>query len=80
MFGNRQRMRLSRAAWAGAAGASTCTILPPAIVPPRQEWRFKEQQRKMRRDWVLEHILVVILIPLVVAIAVIIVLMIAGYR
>jgi hypothetical protein len=41
---------------------------------------LKEQQRKMRQDWVLEHILVVILIPSVVAIAVIIVLMIAGYR
>jgi hypothetical protein len=41
---------------------------------------LKEQQRKTRRDWVLEHILVVILIPSVVAVAVIIVLMIAGYR
>jgi nitrogen fixation protein FixH len=33
-----------------------------------------------RRDWVLEHILAVILIPSAVVIAVIIVLMIAGYR
>jgi len=41
---------------------------------------LKERQRKARRDWILEHILAMILIPLVVAVAVIIVLMIAGYR
>ena len=33
-----------------------------------------------RRDWVLEHIFAVILIPLAVATAVIVLLMIAGYR
>jgi hypothetical protein len=41
---------------------------------------LKDRQRMARRDWVLEHILAVILIPLAVAIAVIIVLMIAGYH
>ncbi len=41
---------------------------------------LKDRQRKARRDWVLEHILAVILIPSAVAVAVIIVLMIAGYR
>ena len=41
---------------------------------------LKEQQRKARQDWVLEHILAVILIPSAVAVAVIILLMIAGYR
>jgi hypothetical protein len=33
-----------------------------------------------RRDWVLEHVLAVVLIPAAVAVAVIIVLMIAGYH
>jgi hypothetical protein len=41
---------------------------------------LQERQRKARQDWVLEHILLMILIPSAVAIAVIIVLMIAGYR
>jgi len=41
---------------------------------------LKERQRKARRDWVLEHILAVILIPSAAAVAVIIALMIAGYR
>jgi hypothetical protein len=41
---------------------------------------LKERQRKARQDWILEHILAMILIPLAVALAVIIVLMIAGYR
>ncbi len=41
---------------------------------------MKDRQRKARQDWILEHILAVILIPLTVAVAVIIVLMIAGYR
>jgi hypothetical protein len=53
---------------------------PPGYHPPAPRMSLKEQQRKMRQDWVLEHILVVILIPSVVAIAVIIVLMIAGFR
>ena len=52
---------------------------PPAIIrPPRMS--LKDRQRKARQDWVLEHILAVILIPLAVAVAVIIVLMIVGYR
>jgi len=33
-----------------------------------------------RRDWVLEHVLLVILIPSAIAMAAIIVLMIAGYH
>lgn len=53
---------------------------PPGYHPPGPRMSLKEQQRKARQDWVLEHILAVILIPLAVAVAVIIVLMIAGYR
>ena len=53
---------------------------PPGYHPPQPRMSLKERQRKARRDWILEHILAMILIPLVVAVAVIIVLMIAGYR
>ena len=53
---------------------------PPGYRPPRRRMLPKERQRMARRGWVLEHILLVILIPSAVAIAVIIVLMIAGYH
>jgi hypothetical protein len=53
---------------------------PPGYHPPRAEISLKERQRKVRQDWILEHILAVILISSAVAVAVIIVLMIAGYR
>ncbi|HEY7263447.1 MAG TPA: hypothetical protein VH589_18410 [Trebonia sp.] len=53
---------------------------PPGYRPPRQSVPLKERQRIARRDWILEHILVVILIPSAVAVAAIIVLMIAGRR
>jgi hypothetical protein len=53
---------------------------PPGYRPPRPRMPLKERQRKARQDWVLEHILAVVLIPSAVAVAVIIVLMIAGYR
>jgi hypothetical protein len=53
---------------------------PPGYHPPRPEISLKERQRKARQDWILEHILAVILISSAVAVAVIIVLMIVGYR
>jgi hypothetical protein len=53
---------------------------PPGYHPPQPRMTLKDRQRIARRDWVLEHILAVILIPSAVAVAVIIVLMIAGYR
>jgi hypothetical protein len=53
---------------------------PPGYHSPRTRMSLKERQRKARRDWVLEHILAVILIPSAAAVAVIIALMIAGYR
>jgi hypothetical protein len=40
----------------------------------------RERERMVRRDWFLEHILLVILVPTAVAVAVIIALMIAGLR
>lgn len=53
---------------------------PPGYHPPQPRMPLKDRQRIARRDWILEHILAVILIPLAVSVAVIIVLMIAGYR
>lgn len=53
---------------------------PPGYRPPRRRLPLKQRQRMARRDWVLEHIFAVILIPLAIATAAIIVLMIAGYR
>jgi hypothetical protein len=53
---------------------------PPGYHPSRPRMSLKQRQRKARLDWVLEHVLAVILIPSAVAVAVIIVLMIAGYR
>ena len=79
-FGLVAREGTQRTARAGAAEDFTLHDPPPGYHPPPPRMSLKEQQRKMRQDWVLEHILVVILIPSVVAIAVIIVLMIAGYR
>jgi hypothetical protein len=53
---------------------------PPGYHPPRPRMSVARQQRKLRQDWLLEHILVVILVPSVAVVAVIIVLMIAGFR
>ncbi len=53
---------------------------PPGYHPPRPSVPVAEQQRKLRQDWLLEHSLVVILVPSVLVVAVIIVLMIAGFR
>lgn len=53
---------------------------PPGYRPPRRGMPLRERQRMARRDWIFEHILLVILIPSAVVIAVIIVLMIAGYH
>jgi len=35
---------------------------PPGYHPPRRRIPLKERQRVLRRDWVLEHILAVILV------------------
>lgn len=51
---------------------------PPGYRPPRRRMPLKQRQRMARQEWVIEHILAVILIPSAVAVAVIIVLMVAG--
>jgi hypothetical protein len=53
---------------------------PPGYRPPRRRIPKKERQRRARRDWILEHVLAVILVPLAVALFVIIVLMIATHH
>jgi hypothetical protein len=53
---------------------------PPGYRPPRPRMSLPQQQRKLRQDWLLEHILVVILVPSALVVLVIIVLMIAGFR
>jgi hypothetical protein len=45
---------------------------PPGYRPPRRRIPLKERQRMARRDWVLEHILAVILILLAASVIVII--------
>lgn len=52
---------------------------PPGYRPPRRRVPKKEQQRIARRDWILEHILAVILVISAVAVIVIIFLMIATH-
>jgi hypothetical protein len=53
---------------------------PSGYHPPRPRIPLQERQRIARQEWILEHILLVILIPVAVAVAAIIVLMTAGYR
>jgi hypothetical protein len=50
---------------------------PPGYRPPRRRMPLKERQRKVRQDWILEHILAVILILSAGAFMVIIFLIIA---
>jgi hypothetical protein len=64
--------------WRGAYRARLHDA-PPGYRPSRPRIPLKERQRIARRDWILEHILAVILIPIAVAIVVIIFLMMAGY-
>ena len=64
----------------GRGGRAKPLILhdpPPGYHPPRRRMPLKERQRIARRDWILEHVLAVILIFLVAAFMVIIFLSIA---
>jgi hypothetical protein len=53
---------------------------PPGYRPPRRRLPLKERQRRARQDWILEHVLAVILVLSAGAVAVIIVLMIATHQ
>jgi hypothetical protein len=52
---------------------------PPGYRPPRRRLPLKDRKRKARRDWILMRFSSAILIPIAVALAVIIVLMIVTH-
>lgn len=52
---------------------------PPGYQPPRSRIPLKERQRMARRDWVLEHVLAVILVLSAAAVLVIFLLIIATH-
>ena len=53
---------------------------PPGYRPPRPRIPLKDRQRKALQDWVLMRVATVVLVLAAAAIAVIFVLMIAGYH
>ena len=53
---------------------------PPGYHPPRPRIPLKERQREARRDWVLMRVATVVLVLAGAAIAVIYLLIIAGFR
>jgi hypothetical protein len=54
---------------------------PPGYHPPAQRsMPLKDQQRRARQDWILEHVLAVVLILLAVAVTVIICVIIATHH
>jgi hypothetical protein len=53
---------------------------PPGYRPPRSRIPLKDRQRKALQDWVLMRVATVVLVLAAPAIAVIFVLMIAGYH
>jgi hypothetical protein len=62
------------------AGGAKPLILhdpPPGYRPPRRRTPLKDRQRIARQDWILEHVLAVILILAAAAVLVIILMMIA---
>jgi hypothetical protein len=61
----------------GLGGGLFLNDPPPGYKPPRPRMRLKDRQRIARQDWILEHVLAVILIPLAAALIVIICLMMA---
>jgi hypothetical protein len=53
---------------------------PPGYRPPRPKIPLKERQREAREDWVLMRVATVVVVLAAAAVAVIFVLMIAGYH
>jgi len=51
---------------------------PPGYHPPRPRTPFRERQRIARQDWILEHVLAVVLVLSAAVVLVIILLMVAG--
>jgi hypothetical protein len=53
---------------------------PPGYRPPRLRLSAKERQRLARRDWILEHVLAVVLVLSAAAVLVIILLIIVTHH
>jgi hypothetical protein len=68
----------------GRGGGRTKPLMlhdpPPGYRPPRRRVPLKERQRIARREWILEHILAVVLILSAATVVVIISLMIATHH
>ena len=68
----------------GRAGGRTKALMlhdpPPGYRPPRRRVPLKERQRIVRRDWILEHVLAVVLALSAAAVIVIIFLMVATHH
>jgi hypothetical protein len=52
---------------------------PPGYRPPRRRLPLKERQRNLRVDWIVLRVATVVVVPLVIALFVIIVLMVATH-
>jgi hypothetical protein len=65
----------------GRGGGRTKALIlhdpPPGYRPPRRRMPLRERQRRARRDWILEHVLAVILILTAGAFLVIMLIMLA---
>jgi len=68
----------------GRTGGRTKALMlhdpPPGYRPPRRRVPLKERQRIVRRDWILEHVLAVVLALSAGAVIVIIFLMVATHH
>jgi hypothetical protein len=53
---------------------------PPGYRPPRRTLPLKDRQRNLRVDWVLLRVATMVLVPVVIALFVIIVLLVATHR
>ena len=52
---------------------------PPGYRPPRRKMPLEQRQRMARQDWILEHVLAVILVLAAIAVVVIIAVMVATH-
>ena len=64
----------------GGRGALYLHDPPPGYRPPRRRLPLKERQRNLRVDWIMLRVATVVVVPLVIALFVIIVLMVATHQ
>ena len=63
----------------GLGGGLYLNDPPPGYRPPHRRFPLKERQRIARQEWILEHVLAVVLTLVAAALLIIIVLMIATH-